>query len=157
MLTRYKTLVDKTINTNLDAIKSKEDLQGCQQWNKNFKDIIWVVRQVLSNMVNICACYGLDDILHTVMKAFERFLMQLCFTINQACSKKMHQGLVNPLNQAASQVTNVDPNLCQTLENKFRWHAIYDLVFLYKRVNQFLTNFIAIDNSIKMSLVALRD
>ena len=82
--------------------------------------------------------------------------MQLCFTINQACSRKMHQGLVNPLNQAASQVNAVDANLCQTLENKFRWHAIYDLVFLYKRVNLFLKNFIGIDKHLKQILQQLR-
>ena len=53
-------------------------------------------------MVAICACFALDDVVHTVLKALERFLMQLCFTVNQTCSRKMHQGLVNPLNQAAS-------------------------------------------------------
>ena len=55
--TRYKTLVDKTVSENLDAIKAKEDLQGCKEWNKNFKDINWVCKQVLVNMINICACY----------------------------------------------------------------------------------------------------
>ena len=105
----------------------------------------------------MCACYGLDDVLHIVLKALERFLMQLCFTINQACSRKMHQGLVNPLNQAASQVNAVDSTLCQTLESKFRWHAIYDLVFLYKRVNLFLKNFISTDKHLKQSLLQLRE
>ena len=53
----------------------------------------------------------MEDIVHTILKAIERFLMQLCFTINQACSKKMHQGLVNPLNQAATAV-EIDAGLC---------------------------------------------
>jgi len=47
--------------------------------------------------------------------------------------------------------------LCQTLENKFRWHAIYDLVYLYKRVNLFLTNFVGIDKTLKQCLMDLRD
>ena len=82
LATRYKTLVDKTVSENLDAIKSKEDLQGCKEWNRNFKDINWICRQVLTNMINICACYQMDDVVHTILKALERFLMQLCFTIN---------------------------------------------------------------------------
>ena len=47
--------------------------------------------------------------------------------------------------------------LCQTLENKFRWHAIYDLVYLYKRVNLFFSNFVAIDISLQKPLMRLRD
>ena len=73
--------------------------------------------------------------------------MQLCFTINQACSRKMHQGLVNPLNQAAT-AQEIDAKLCTTLENKFRWHAIYDLVWLYRRVIVFFNNFINIDRTL---------
>lgn len=98
VVNRYKTLIDTTVSNNLDAIKAKDDLQGCTEWNRNFKDIIWISRQVLSNMIGICSCFQMDDLVNTVLKALERFLMQLCFTINQACSRKMHQGLVNPLN-----------------------------------------------------------
>ena len=41
---RYKTLIDQTVSNNLDQIKSKDDLQGCSEWNRNFKDINWVSR-----------------------------------------------------------------------------------------------------------------
>ena len=41
-------------------------------------------------MVRICGCYEMQEILQTVLKALERFLMQLCFTINQASNRKMH-------------------------------------------------------------------
>lgn len=96
---------------NLEVIKRREDLQGIKEWNRNFEDITWMCKQVLNNMIGICACYQLEDVVHTVLKALERFLMQLCFTINQACSRKMHQGLVNPLNQAAT-AGEIDQALC---------------------------------------------
>ena len=33
-------------------------------------------------MIGIAACFQMDEVFNTILKAIERFLMQLCFTIN---------------------------------------------------------------------------
>ena len=112
--------------------------------------------QVLVNMVRICACFEMQELLQTVLKALERFLMQLCFTINQASNRKMRQGLVNPLNQAAT-APAIEDTVCQNLESRFRWQAIFDLMFLYKLVCNFFSEFLAIDGSLRDELVLLKE
>ena len=68
----------------------------------------------------------------------------------------MHQGLVNPLNQAAT-APAIEDAVCQNLETRFRWQAIFDLMCLHKLVSTFFIEFLEIDNSIRDELVLLKD
>ena len=67
----------------------------------------------------------------------------------------MHQGLVNPINQAVN-ASAIEDAVCQNLDSRFRWHAIFDLMFLHKLVCSFFEDFQKIDDTLRKELIYLK-
>ena len=60
------------------------------------------------------------------------------------------------MNQAASAAA-IEDAVCANLESRFRWHGIFDLVFLHKLVSSFFSEFLEIDSSLRTELVLLKN
>ena len=63
---------------------------------------------------------------------------------------------MDPINQAIN-ASAIEDTVCQNLESRFRWHAIFDLMFLHKLVCNFFEEFQQIDTTLRNELIHLKN
>eukprot|EP00347_Sterkiella_histriomuscorum_P022232 403331208 len=103
LLEKYRKSVDLVVSENFQYILEKDSLES---WENNFEKITYVFEKTLINNIEICQCYDLQFLIQTILKTFEKFLMQICFHIGQFCNKRVHLGIPNPM-QKRSVITSV--------------------------------------------------